>query len=140
MEHGPCPLTLVEDTSADREWAPLHSHPWDELTYLLEGEMEFTVGTVEFLREVARSTPPARPSSAWSRWPAATASGRPSTSRAPERPEGSARPRRRRQRRSLAKEVPGPTGGTAKRSAMVVPRSAKVVRSASRRPEVPPGL
>jgi mannose-6-phosphate isomerase-like protein (cupin superfamily) len=52
MEHGPCPLTLVEDTSADREWAPLHSHPWDELTYLLEGEMEFTVGTVEFLREV----------------------------------------------------------------------------------------
>ena len=42
---GPCPLTLVEDTSADREWAPLHSHPWDELTYVLEGEMEFTVGT-----------------------------------------------------------------------------------------------
>ena len=41
---GPCPLTLVEDTSADREWAPLHSHPWDELTYVLEGEMEFTVG------------------------------------------------------------------------------------------------
>ena len=25
---GPCPITLVEDTSADREWAPLHSHPW----------------------------------------------------------------------------------------------------------------
>ena len=42
---GPCPLTLVEDTSADREWAPLHSHPWDELTYVLEGEMEITVGT-----------------------------------------------------------------------------------------------
>jgi mannose-6-phosphate isomerase-like protein (cupin superfamily) len=42
---GPCPLTLVEDTSTDREWAPLHSHPWDELTYVLEGEMEFTVGT-----------------------------------------------------------------------------------------------
>ena len=21
---GPCPITLVEDTSADREWAPLH--------------------------------------------------------------------------------------------------------------------
>jgi hypothetical protein len=27
-----------------REWAPLHSHPWDELTYVLEGELEFTVG------------------------------------------------------------------------------------------------
>jgi mannose-6-phosphate isomerase-like protein (cupin superfamily) len=41
---GPCPITLVEDTSSDREWAPLHSHPWDELTYVLEGEMEFTIG------------------------------------------------------------------------------------------------
>jgi hypothetical protein len=41
---GPCPITLVEDTSADREWAPLHRHPWDELTYVLEGEMAFTVG------------------------------------------------------------------------------------------------
>jgi hypothetical protein len=41
---GPCPITLVEDTSADREWAPPHSHPWDELTYVLEGELEFTVG------------------------------------------------------------------------------------------------
>ena len=34
---GACPITLVEDTSADREWVPLHSHPWDELTYVLEG-------------------------------------------------------------------------------------------------------
>ena len=41
---GPCPLALVEDSSTDREWAPPHSHPWDELTYVLEGEMEFTVG------------------------------------------------------------------------------------------------
>jgi hypothetical protein len=41
---GPCPITLVEATSVDREWVPLHSHPWDELTYVLEGEMEFTVG------------------------------------------------------------------------------------------------
>jgi hypothetical protein len=37
---GPCPLTVVEDTSTDREWAPPHSHPWDELTYVLEGVME----------------------------------------------------------------------------------------------------
>jgi Cupin domain len=41
---GPCPISLVEDTSAYRDRAPLHGHPWDELTYLLEGEMEFTVG------------------------------------------------------------------------------------------------
>jgi hypothetical protein len=41
---GPCPITLVEDTSTDREWAPPHSHPWDELTYVLDGEMEFTIG------------------------------------------------------------------------------------------------
>jgi mannose-6-phosphate isomerase-like protein (cupin superfamily) len=41
---GPCPITLVEDSSSDREWVPLHSHPWDELTYVLEGEMEFTAG------------------------------------------------------------------------------------------------
>ena len=34
----------VEDTSVDREWAPLHSHPWDGLSYVLEGEMEVTVG------------------------------------------------------------------------------------------------
>jgi hypothetical protein len=41
---GPCPIALIEDSSTDREWVPLHSHPWDELTYVLEGEMEFTVG------------------------------------------------------------------------------------------------
>jgi hypothetical protein len=54
---GPCPLTLVEDSSSDREWAPLHSHPWDELTYVLEGDMEFTVGApaAGFLREVGEA-------------------------------------------------------------------------------------
>ena len=48
---GPCPLAVVEDVSDDEEWVPLHSHPWDELTYVLEGEMEFTVGD-ETAREV----------------------------------------------------------------------------------------
>lgn len=33
--------------SADRDWAPAHSHPWDELTYVLEGEIEFVVGGEE---------------------------------------------------------------------------------------------
>ena len=42
---GECPLAVVEGVSADREWVPAHSHPWDELTYVLEGEMEFRVGT-----------------------------------------------------------------------------------------------
>ena len=46
-EDGECPVAVVEGVSADREWAPAHSHPWDELTYVLEGEMEFRVGTHE---------------------------------------------------------------------------------------------
>ena len=43
-EHGECPVALVEGVSEDRDWAPLHSHPWDELTYVVEGTMEFQVG------------------------------------------------------------------------------------------------
>jgi hypothetical protein len=53
---GPCPITLVEDTSADREWAPLHSHPWDELTDVLEGTVgeAYAAGpTLERLVEIA---------------------------------------------------------------------------------------
>ena len=41
---GPDPITWVEDETEDREWAPRHAHPWDELTYVLEGEIEFRVG------------------------------------------------------------------------------------------------
>lgn len=44
-EDGDCPVAVVEGVSADREWAPAHSHPWDELTYVLEGEIEFRVGS-----------------------------------------------------------------------------------------------
>jgi mannose-6-phosphate isomerase-like protein (cupin superfamily) len=29
--------------------APLHSHPWDEISYLLEGEIEFQIGDVPVL-------------------------------------------------------------------------------------------
>lgn len=43
-EDGDCPLAVVEGVSADRGWAPAHSHPWDELTYVLEGQIEFMVG------------------------------------------------------------------------------------------------
>jgi mannose-6-phosphate isomerase-like protein (cupin superfamily) len=35
---------VIEGISADREWAPRHAHPWDELTYVLEGLMEFRIG------------------------------------------------------------------------------------------------
>lgn len=38
------PVTVVEATSSDRDWVIRHSHPWDELTYVLEGIMEFQVG------------------------------------------------------------------------------------------------
>jgi hypothetical protein len=40
------PITVVEDSSSDLEPAPLHSHPWDELIYVLEGEMSITAGDV----------------------------------------------------------------------------------------------
>lgn len=41
---GDDPITWVEDSSEDRDWAPRHSHPWDEITYVLEGDIEFRVG------------------------------------------------------------------------------------------------
>jgi mannose-6-phosphate isomerase-like protein (cupin superfamily) len=41
---GPDPITVIEDQSEDTEPAPLHSHPWDELVYVLEGEVSFTAG------------------------------------------------------------------------------------------------
>ena len=44
---GPCPLTLAEDTSVDREWAPLHSHPWEV------GEVYAAGPTLERLVEAA---------------------------------------------------------------------------------------
>jgi hypothetical protein len=45
---GPCPITLVEDTSADREWAPLRV-PHGTARFLM-----LTVGapSLGFLREV----------------------------------------------------------------------------------------
>ena len=43
-EDGECPVALVEGVSQDREWPPFHSHPWDELTDVVEGEVEFRVG------------------------------------------------------------------------------------------------
>jgi hypothetical protein len=71
---GADPITVIEDRSEDTEPAPLHSHPWDELVYVLEGEMSFTAGestaqggpgTLQVLpRDVAHTlhvvTPPAR--------------------------------------------------------------------------------
>jgi mannose-6-phosphate isomerase-like protein (cupin superfamily) len=41
---GPDPITVVEDATVDTQPAPLHSHPWDELIYVLEGEMSLTCG------------------------------------------------------------------------------------------------
>lgn len=41
---GEDPIAVVEDHTVDTEPAPLHSHPWDELVYVLEGEMSFTCG------------------------------------------------------------------------------------------------
>jgi quercetin dioxygenase-like cupin family protein len=41
---GPDPITVVEDASSDTEPLPPHSHPWDELVYVLDGEMSLTCG------------------------------------------------------------------------------------------------
>ena len=48
-EGGECPVAVVEGVSEDRDWAPFHSHPWDELTYVVEGEIEFRVGDTRAL-------------------------------------------------------------------------------------------
>ena len=54
---GGDPITIVEDDSSDTEPAPLHSHPWDELIYVLEGG------------DVAHLWRPDRRSAARARWP-----------------------------------------------------------------------
>ena len=44
VTEGDDPVTVVEATSVDRDWALRHSHPWDELFYVLEGTIELRVG------------------------------------------------------------------------------------------------
>ena len=48
---GDDPISVIEGISTDREWAPRHAHPWDELTYVLEGTMEFQIGEQQALGE-----------------------------------------------------------------------------------------
>jgi ethanolamine utilization protein EutQ (cupin superfamily) len=44
VTEGDDPVTVVEGVSTDSEWLLPHSHPWDELTYVVEGAMEFRAG------------------------------------------------------------------------------------------------
>lgn len=37
-------VEVVEYVSSDREGPPAHSHPWDEIEYVIEGDVEFLVG------------------------------------------------------------------------------------------------
>ena len=37
-------IQVVEFWSTDREGPPAHSHPWDEIELVIEGEVEFLVG------------------------------------------------------------------------------------------------
>jgi quercetin dioxygenase-like cupin family protein len=37
-------VEVVEYVSSDREGPPPHSHAWDEIEYVIEGEVEFLVG------------------------------------------------------------------------------------------------
>jgi quercetin dioxygenase-like cupin family protein len=41
---GAEPLLVVEHTTDEREWAPLHRHAWDEVVYVLEGQLDFVSG------------------------------------------------------------------------------------------------
>ena len=43
-EAASAPFAVVEGVSEDRDWAPFHNHPWDELMYVLDGEIELRVG------------------------------------------------------------------------------------------------
>jgi quercetin dioxygenase-like cupin family protein len=36
-------IEVIEYISTDREGPPAHSHPWDEVEYVIEGEVEFLV-------------------------------------------------------------------------------------------------
>ena len=51
---GAEPVTVIEATSADRDWLPRHSHPWDELTYVVDGIIVFQVGDQHALGGRAR--------------------------------------------------------------------------------------
>jgi quercetin dioxygenase-like cupin family protein len=42
VDHGE--VQVVEYVSTDREGAPAHSHPWDEIEVVVDGEAEFLVG------------------------------------------------------------------------------------------------
>ena len=35
---------VADDTSTDRDGPPAHSHPWDELQIVVDGEVEFLLG------------------------------------------------------------------------------------------------
>jgi mannose-6-phosphate isomerase-like protein (cupin superfamily) len=51
VTRGDDPVTVIEGISVDREWLPRHAHPWDELTYVLEGVMEFWIGDQQAVGE-----------------------------------------------------------------------------------------
>lgn len=54
-------ITTCKSNPGDRSWqfyellaregnpVPLHRHPWDEMSYLLEGEIDFQIGDVKVL-------------------------------------------------------------------------------------------
>lgn len=51
---GPDPITVVEDESSDMEPLLPHSHPWDELVYVLDGEMSLTCGDQTLVAALGR--------------------------------------------------------------------------------------
>ena len=43
-------VQVADYRSEDRDGPPTHSHPWDEVQIVVEGEAEFRVGTADWVR------------------------------------------------------------------------------------------
>ena len=43
-------VQVADYRSEDRDGPPAHSHPWDEVQIVVEGEVEFSVGGAEWVR------------------------------------------------------------------------------------------
>ncbi len=48
-------VQVADYRSEDREGPPAHSHPWDEVQIVVDGEAEFRVGTADWARGTLQS-------------------------------------------------------------------------------------
>jgi uncharacterized cupin superfamily protein len=43
-------IQVADYRDADRDWPPMHGHPWDEVQVVVEGSVEFRVGGADPIR------------------------------------------------------------------------------------------